>query len=1018
MSKSGETRNPDFKPGDNIGGYSIKKLVELKEQDSVFYELEHIATGAKHIHISCDDTENTFSVAFKTVPFDSTGVAHILEHTVLCGSGKFPVRDPFFSMLKRSLSTFMNAFTASDWTMYPFATQNRKDFYNLMDVYLDAAFFPNIDELSFKQEGHRIEIEDSPDVGGNKTKGNKTKGDKTKGDKTGLVYKGVVYNEMKGAMSSPDQVMARSLLNALYPDTTYRFNSGGEPSDIPDLTHAGLVAFHKRYYHPSNAFFYTYGNLPLEDHLAFIEKRVLSRFDRINPDTEVPPQKRWTAPKEVTYSYPLGQNEDPEKKCQICLAWLISDVRNTFENLVNKIIGHILLGNSASPLRKALIDSGLGSTLCDGTGFDTDNRDTMFTAGLKDVARSDGPEIESIILKVIRDLAGNGIDKKMVESALHQIEFHRKEVTNTPYPYGIKLMLRISSAWFHGGEPEDILQFDSQIERIRREAARGQFFEDRLKKYFLDNNHRVLFTLVPDHGKSAREAARVASELEKIMDGMTSGNLESIKKDAEDLNKLQETGEDLSILPTLELEDIPVSVNIVKESGSYPRIPATCYNKATPGIFYFTAALGINGIDQRLRPLIPFFCHAFSSVGTLRHNYTEMAQLIDEYTGGIGASAHARTSFDAAGNCISYISVGGKSLDRNQGKLFEIVEDILTGLIFSDHVRLKNLLLEYRAALESMVVQSGHRLAISLASRNLAPACALGETWNGIHHLQAIKNITGDLTGKKLASIAEDLNEIGKSLFSRNNYELALIGEDRTILKAVPFADALRKEFEVDYRVEPDILSYDRFILSDMDQDDINIREGWSTSTAVSFVAQSFKTVRMGHEDAPALSLISKLLRSLFLHREIREKGGAYGGLALYNYEDGIFSFGSYRDPHIVTTLKVYENAFDFIKKGTYTEEDIKEAILQKCSEMDTPDPPGPASRRAFHRKLVGLTNSARMHFKEQLLSLTRAGVMKTAEKYFNKENNKQSVAVISGEEQLEEANARLTGEPLSIKMI
>ncbi|MCD6184631.1 MAG: insulinase family protein [Deltaproteobacteria bacterium] len=1004
MNKSEQKRNPDLKPGNNIGGYLIKKVVELKEQDSVFYELEHIATGAKHIHISCEDTENTFSVAFKTVPFDSTGVAHILEHTVLCGSGKFPVRDPFFSMIKRSLNTFMNAFTASDWTMYPFSTQNRKDFYNLMDVYLDAVFFPNIDELSFKQEGHRIEIEDSPAA---------------KGDKASLfVYKGIVYNEMKGAMSSPDQVMARSLLNALYPDTTYRFNSGGEPSDIPNLTHAELVAFHKRHYHPSNAFFYTYGNLPLKEHLAFIEQHILSRFDRIDPDTEVLSQKRWTVPKEVSYSYPLGQNEKPDKKYQICLAWLISDVRDTFENLAISIIGHILLGNSASPLRKALIDSGLGSTLCDGTGFDTDNRDTMFVAGLKDVTRSDGLEIKTIILKVIRDLAENGIDKRMVESALHQIEFHRKEITNTPYPYGIKLILRMSSIWFHGGEAEDVLQFNSRIERIRRETANGQFFEKLLKKYFLNNNHRVLFTLVPDQEKTAGETARVASELEKIMANLTANDLESIKQDAADLKKLQDTQEDLSSLPTLEIEDIPVSVNIVKESESYPMIPATCYKKSTSGIFYFTAAMGINGIDQRLRPLLPFFCHVFPRIGTLRHNYIEIAQLIDEYTGGIGTSAYARTSFNTAGNCLSYMVLGGKCLERNQEKLFEISEELLTGLIFSDHVRLKNLLLEYRAALESMVVQNGHRLAISLASRNLAPVCALEETWNGIHHFQAIKNITENLTDQKLASIADDLHEIGKSLFPRNNYELALIGEDRAILNGTSFAKSLQKEFKVDSGVVPDINSCDRFRLSNINQENINIREGWSTSTAVSFVAQSFKTVRMGHKDAPALSLISKLLKSLFLHREIREKGGAYGGFASYNGEDGIFSFGSYRDPHIVATLKVYDNAFDFIKKGSYTEEDIKEAILQQCSDMDAPDPPGPASRKAFHRKLAGLTDSARMQFKEDLLSLTRTKVMKTAEKYFDKKNNKQSVAVISDEEQLKEANARLSGEPLSINII
>ncbi len=1003
MNKSGLEPDSAFKPENKIGGYIIKKRIELKEQDAVFYELEHVATGAVHIHISREDTENTFSVAFKTVPSDSTGVAHILEHTVLCGSRKFPVRDPFFSMLKRSLSTFMNAFTASDWTMYPFSTQNQKDFYNLMDVYLDAAFFPNIDELSFKQEGHRIEIEEILD-GQEK--------------KIILAYKGVVYNEMKGAMSSPDQVMSRSLLNALYPDTTYRFNSGGEPSEIPALTHAELIAFHKHHYHPSNAFFYTYGNLPLEDHLTFIEERVLSRFDRIDPDTEVPSQPRWEAPKEVTYKYPLGQNENPEKKCQICLAWLISDVRNTFENLAIRIIEHILLGNSASPLRKALIDSGLGSTLCDGTGFDADNRDTMFVVGLKDVVESAGPAIESIILNVIRDLAEKGIDKLMVESALHQIEFQRKEITNTPYPYGLKLLLRISSPWFHGGRAEDALQFDSQIEEIRRKAGEGRFFEDRLEQYFLKNNHRALFRLMPDQSMAAREAAEVASELERIMGGMGAGDLKKIKQDAEALKRLQETGEDLSRLPTLELEDIPPSVSSVKESGSYPGIPAVCYNKPVSGIFYFTAALGITGINQRLRPLIPFFCHVFPRIGTVHHNYAEIAQLIDAYTGGIGAAAHVHTNFNASGNCAAYMSVAGKSLDRNQEKLFEIAEELLASLIFSDHMRLKNLLLEYRAALESMVVQNGHRLAISLASRNLAPACALGEIWHGVHHFQAVKNITEDLTEKKLASIADDLHVIAESLFSQNNCELALIGEDHAILKASPFAVNLQKELGTNQRVEADISACDRFMLSDLNPDSTGIREGWSTSTAVSFVAQSFKTVRMGHEDAPALSVISKLLRSLFLHREIREKGGAYGGLALYNSEDGIFSFASYRDPHIATTLKVYDNAFDFIKKGSYTEEDIKEAILQKCSEIDKPDPPAPASSKAFYRKLVGLTDSARVQFKEQLLSLTRTGVMDAAEKYFNKEDNKQSVAIISSEEHLKKANTKLPGEPLSINMI
>ncbi|MBW2427652.1 MAG: insulinase family protein, partial [Deltaproteobacteria bacterium] len=435
--------NPGLKAGDRIYDYRIAQVEPLKEISAVFYALEHLTTGAKYIHISKGDAENAFSVAFKTVPKNSTGVAHILEHTVLCGSQKFPVRDPFFAMLKRSLSTFMNAFTASDWTMYPFSTQNKKDFYNLMEVFLDAAFFPKLDRLSFKQEGHRLEVEDN-------SQSHET-------DVPQLIYKGVVYNEMKGAMSSPDQVMARSILKALYPSTTYRFNSGGDPAEIPSLSHEQLKEFHRQHYHPSNAFFYTYGNLPLKDHLAFIEEKVLKQFKQIDPDTAVASQPRWKHPQKVTYPYPFNKNEDPTKKCQICVAWLTANIKDTFEILTLTLLEQILLGNSASPLRKALIDSGLGSALCDGCGFDADNLDTLFVSGLKDVDRSSAGKINAIIFEVLTDLADNGIEKKLIDSAIHQIEFHRKEITNTPYPYGIKLLLTFSGSWFHGGDPLKIL---------------------------------------------------------------------------------------------------------------------------------------------------------------------------------------------------------------------------------------------------------------------------------------------------------------------------------------------------------------------------------------------------------------------------------------------------------------------------------------------------------------------------------------------------------------------------------
>jgi presequence protease len=991
MNMKKDINNPGIAPGDRLGVYAVKKVSYLADIHSWLYQLEHEGTGARHIHIGNMDRENTFGVAFKTVPTDSTGVAHILEHTVLCGSERFPVRDPFFSMLKRSLSTFMNAFTASDWTMYPFATQNRKDYYNLMDVYLDAAFFPKIDELSFKQEGHRLDVEGS-------------------GADIRLVYKGVVYNEMKGAMSSPDQVMVRSMLNALYPDTTYSHNSGGEPAIIPSLTYAQLKAFHARHYHPSNAFFYTYGNLSLKDHLAFIEARVLSRFSRIDPQTEVPAQPRWTAPKAMVYHYPLDRSENPEKKCQACVAWLLADIKDTFEVLVAAVIEQVLIGNAASPLRKALMDSQLGTALSDGTGYDAENQDTMFSVGLKDVFESDAKKIETIVLDVLKTLADGGIDSELVESAIHQIEFHRKEVTNTPYPYGIKLLIGVSASWLHGGDPERMLQMDADFNRLRQSLAKGRFLEDKIQHDFLDNLHRVRFTLVPDQKMTERENQRVKDELADILAGMDEADLASIRADAAALEKLQETQGNLACLPTLQRGDIPPSVVRIDPTPGTFQPPVWTYDQPTSGIFYFSGGLGAGNIDHQLLPLVPFFCYAASKMGTTDCDYTRMARRMDLFTGGIGFSANARTRFDESGDCLPFISFSGKCLNRNQDRMFEILNELTSQVAFTDHMRLRQLVLEYRAGLEAAVVQNGHRLAISLASRNFNPANHLQEIWGGIHQLHTIKQVETETTHSGMHHLTDSLQAIGRTVFCRNNVKLALIGEEKMLAKATGPIQFLTDALAAD--------GTDGFVPPRLDVSPGLPMEGWSTSTAVSFVAQTFQTVRLGHADSPALSVIAKILRSMYLHREIREKGGAYGGFAVYNAEDGLFSFCSYRDPHIVSTLNVYKGAADFIRAGKFSEEDVKEAILQVCSEIDKPDPPGPAARKAFYRRIIGLSDETRVHNKENLLRLTREAVMAAADRYFDNDQAGKAVAVISSRDLLDTANGKLAGQALSLHAV
>ncbi len=986
----------DFRETCQQLGYQINKTAELTIINSVLVELEHVPTGARHIHIDTLDRENTFSVAFKTVPKDSTGVAHILEHSVLCGSKKFPVRDPFFSMLKRSLNTFMNAFTASDWTMYPFSTQNQKDYYNLMDVYLDATFFPNIDRLSFKQEGHRLEEEE------------------TTSEEIQLVYKGVVYNEMKGAMSSPDQVMVRSILNAMYPDTTYHNNSGGDPAVIPNLTHAQLTHFHQKHYHPSNSFFYTYGDLPLQEHLQIIHDKVLRHFENIDPGTEVMPQPRWKEPKRTQYFYPLDADAVTTKKSQVCLAWLISDIQDAFQMLALKLLEQILLGNSASPLRKALIDSEMGAALSDGSGFDADNRDTLFTCGLKDVDANDADKIETLIFDVLGQLVDNGIDRELIDSAIHQIEFHRREITNTPYPYGIKLLLSFVGSWLHGGRPEKILMFENDLEKLRQEVAQNGFFEKQIKHYLLENPHRARLVLSPDADLAKADKERVRTELAAIKQKLSQAEINGIRADAQELKTLQETSEDTSSLPTLALTDVPPDIHAVAISKCARATSAVCYKQSTSGIFYATTVMGTEDLEADQLSLVPFFCYATPRLGTRKRDFTEIVQRIDAYTGGISLASNVRTRFDAAGRCVPFITINAKCLNRNLDQMFELIQEILFEISFEDHARLKSLLLEYRAGLESMIIHNGHRYAISLSSRNFSTSAYISELWSGVHQLRYIKNLTAKLTSDQLDSVVVSLADIRQRIVVPANFQTALVGEAEPIEQILPVVSqrSLATEHPQDSQRMP------HFNPPKVDFPNELPREGWGTATSVSFVAKTFKSVRMDHADAPGLAVISKMLRSLYLHREIREKGGAYGGFAVYNIENGLFSLASYRDPHILATLDVYERTNQFITSGDYQEEDVKEAILQVCSDIDKPDPPGPAARKAFYRSIISMADESRRRFKQQLLKLNKDNIVDTAKRYFGTEQSVGGVAVISSEERLRQVNSKIPENPLKLGKI
>ena len=509
-----------------------------------------------------------------------------------------------------------------------------------------------------------------------------------------------------------------------------------------------------------------------------------------------------------------------------------------------------------------------------------------------------------------------------------------------------------------------------------------------------------------------REEEKTARALAEINRSLDAAAKEKIRKDAEALLALQDTQEDLSVLPTLARSDIPPTIRTVAETGRGANFPSSFYEAPTSGIFYHSAVFGMEMLPAELIPLVPFFCHAATKMGTARRNYAEMATLIDRVTGGVGFGATARTEVGTE-RCIAFLHLESKCLDRNQAAMFDILTELTGAFSFADLDRLRQLLLEYRTGYESMVLHNGHRLATSLASRNFSPQAGLSEIWGGVSQLQYLKKITETLDEDALSGIAASLTLLAQTLWVRGNARCAHIGEAQALTAGAVFDSAF------DAALGISAISFNpatAFNAPGYPVENMLPREGWYTSSSVSFVSEAFKVVPMTHPDAPALAVIARMLRSLYIHREVREKGGAYGGYSSYHAEDGIFSFSSYRDPQIASTLKAFQGAAAFIAGDNFNDEDINEALLQVCSDMDRPDPPGPSARKAFGRKLVGLSDDMRRTFKESLLSLTRDRVREVAGKYFTAPSM-LGVAVISGKEQLEAANTVLES-PLILKGI
>lgn len=982
-------KQENIRKGHVVHGFIVKRVVLLKNIRSIFYELEHEKSGAPYIHIANDDTENGFCVAFKTIPEDSTGVPHILEHTVLTGSRKYPVRDPFFSMTRRSLKTFMNAMTSTDCTFYPFATQNEKDYYNLLDVYMDAGFFSEISELNFRQEGHRVEF--------NKKNGK-------------LEFKGVVYNEMKGAMSSVDRIIFEDIRSTLLPSGPYAYNSGGDPEFIPDLTYEQLKNFYKRFYHPSNSYFFTYGNFPLLKRLEVING-FLKEFDRIDPCTNVPFEERWVKSKEVEISYPLGKKDDPAKKYMAGFGWLTSRIDEPFEVFSLDFLGRVLLKNSESPLCKKLIDSGLGTSLL-GHGFSSNYNDCTFVCGLKGIRKEDASKVKKIIMDVFSDLVREGIDRDLIKGIFNTFEINQREISRGGgYPYFLTLFSKFNKGWIHGADPLKYLDSEKYLKMLR-EKIDDNFLEQLIEKYFLNNPHQVSLLFSPDQEMNELAERREKEKLEKIESSLTGHEKEQIIKLAHDLEKLQDSPEDLSVLPTLDLSDISLFVKTSKGVALREDRSIIRYKKDTNGLCYvkFVLDFDIDRIDPDVLPLLPLFCNCFTSLGTKRHSRKEMANLISMYTGGMIASYDISRKFTDIEQFVTSFEIIFDCLSVTKEKAFEIVEELMTEYSFDDLEKIKSLILLRKDKFEAAVVNSGHGFAEALACRGFDRKSEIDEILTGVHQLKFLQKLTRDLDEEKLKSISEKLKSLAKVLINNHKMSVALVADsDRDIQELSALSLFLKNNIS---KIEPVHVDSKKFLKN-------NVRECWTTTTNVSFVADCFRVADKSHEDAVVLDVAAKVLKACFIHKEIREKGGAYGGYAVYDRHEGIFSFMSYRDPNISRTIDTFRRGvYKYIAFDEFSETNVKEAILEVFSSLDTPLAPYQEALRDFNQRRMGYTNDQIMLYKERLLKVTKEDVIRVLDKYFIELGlHKRSLVVISSTKKIQTENEKMS-IPLEVKII
>ena len=988
MEKSAKCPAPRLRVGENVNGFIVRRVEAVDDICCTAYEMEHLATGAKALHLHGYDSENLFAVGFRTPPWDSTGIAHILEHSVLAGSERYPVKDAFNELSRATLQTFINAFTYPDKTLYPVASQVPVDYFNLARVYTDLVLKPRILKETFLQEGHHLEF---------------VKPDDPASD---LTVSGIVYNEMKGAYSSPDGLMYKALQQNLFPDNPYGFDSGGDPRIIPRLTWEQLREFHRIYYSPTNAYFFLYGSIPPEDHLAFLED-VLRGFGKVRVDSAIGLQPRWSAPRSVRDCYPVGKGESLARKTAVNLAWMTAENTDPEEVLLLRVAAHALVGTAAGPLRKALIDSGLGEDLSPVTGLESDLRQVVFAVGLRGTDADKAGAVEGLVRNTLEDLARKGFERDLIEAALHQVEFHGKEIVRGGYPYGITLMGRVFHTWLYDGDPLVPLKFNPLIERIRgRLEKEPGLFQDVIRRWFLDNPHRLASVMEPSHSCMEEEEAGFRQRMAELKATLSEKDRERIRDEASRLKELQsqpETPEALAALPRLKRSDIPRGVErIPSEEGRVGGVPVLKHEVFGNGIVYLDCAFDVSHVPEDLQPCLPLLGKFARGMGAAGRRYDEMATRISRAMGGLGVQLASGFGRDGKETWQKMI-VRMRALQRNIPEAVALLGDILAAGDLSDRRRMEDLVLEKRNGLQAAVVPSGHLFAQRTAASTLTLPARRDEQWNGLIQLRLLNSLAARFSAEPLA---ETMQRLRGGVFSRGGLLINVTGDAAGIDLLLARIESLTERLESSASGMPAA-----FVPPGPTQIGISI------AAQVCYVAQVAAAPGYLDPASAALSVVSRELSKGYLYNRIRVQGGAYGGMSLYDPLGRIFSFLSYRDPRLAETLKVYEGAARWLLDEGIRPEEMEKTIIGTIGSLDRPADPSGKGYLSMIRHFAGITDGNRQAFRDRVLDLSPEKLLETVREVLMPILRESSVAVYAGEDRLARANEtlvpKLVVEPL-----